>query len=192
MSGQGRAADPRGAVQRMRIGQGFDAHQLQVDRALVVGGVEIPHDRGLEGHSDGDVLLHAVADAVLGALGEGDLGRHFPSSDESLRGIASSRLVERVAAMMRERGYALANLDATVIAQAPRLAPYQEEMRTVLARLLDADPGCINLKVTSTAQLGARGRGVGLASLAVVLLKSTSTSTSTTTTTSTQDGSGER
>jgi 2-C-methyl-D-erythritol 2,4-cyclodiphosphate synthase len=190
MSGQGRAADPRGAMQRMRIGQGFDAHQLQVDRALVVGGVEIPHDRGLEGHSDGDVLLHAVADAVLGALGEGDLGRHFPSSDESLRGIASSRLVERVVAMMHERGYALANLDATVIAQAPRLAPYQEEMRTVLAQLLDADPGRINLKVTSTDHLGALGRGEGMASLAVVLLQSTSTSTTTTTTT--QDGSGER
>jgi 2-C-methyl-D-erythritol 2,4-cyclodiphosphate synthase len=188
MSGQGRAADPRGAMQRMRIGQGFDAHQLQVDRALVIGGVEIPHDRGLEGHSDGDVLLHAVADALLGALGEGDLGRHFPSSDESLRGIASSRLVERVAAMMRERGYALANLDATVIAQAPRLSPYQEEMRTVLARLLDADPSRINLKVTSTDHLGALGRGEGMASLAVVLLQSTSTSAATTT----QDGSGER
>ncbi len=171
MSAKEVAGDRAGAGPRLRIGQGFDAHQLQVDRALVIGGVEIPHDRGLEGYSDGDVLLHAVADAVLGALGEGDLGRHFPSSDPSLRGIASSRIVERVAAMMRERGYALGNLDATVIAQAPRLAPYQDEMRRTLARLLEADEARINLKVTSTDHLGALGRGEGMASLAVVLLE---------------------
>jgi len=182
MKGEGRAAEPAGAGPRVRIGQGFDAHQLQVDRVLMIGGVEIPHDRGLEGHSDGDVLLHAVADAVLGALGEGDLGRHFPSSDESLRGIASSRIVERVTAMMRERNYALLNLDATVIAQAPRLAPYQEEMRKVLARLLDAEEARINLKITSTDHLGALGRGEGMASLVVVLLESRTV----------QQGSGER
>jgi 2-C-methyl-D-erythritol 2,4-cyclodiphosphate synthase len=165
----GQGGTPRGQT---RIGQGFDAHQLQVDRALVIGGVSIPHDRGLEGHSDGDVLLHAVADAILGALGEGDLGRHFPSSDPSLRGIASSRIVERVAAIMSERGYGLGNLDATVIAQAPRLSPFQAEMRSNLAQLLHAEESRINLKVTSTDHLGALGRGEGMASLAVVLLES--------------------
>ncbi|MGH0034764.1 MAG: 2-C-methyl-D-erythritol 2,4-cyclodiphosphate synthase [Myxococcota bacterium] len=138
----------------------------------MLGGVEVPHDRGLEGHSDGDALLHAVSDAVLGALGEGDLGRHFPSSDPSLAGIASSRILERVAAMMRERGYRLGNLDATVIAQAPRLAPHQPKMRAQLAALLGADEARVNLKVTSTDGLGAFGRGEGIAALAVVLLES--------------------
>lgn len=155
-----------------RIGQAVDAHRLVAGRPLMLGGVEVPHDRGLEGHSDGDALLHAVSDAVLGALGEGDLGRHFPSSDPSLAGIASSRILERVAAMMRERGYRLGNLDATVIAQAPRLAPHQPKMRAQLAALLGADEARVNLKVTSTDGLGAFGRGEGIAALAVVLLES--------------------
>lgn len=154
-----------------RVGQGFDAHRLVTGRPLLLGGEDIPHDRGLEGHSDGDALLHAVADAILGALGEGDLGRHFPSSDEALRGIASSEILGRVAAMMRERGFLLGNLDATVIAQAPRLAPYQEKMSANLARLLDAPPACVNLKLTSTDHLGALGREEGIAALAVVLLQ---------------------
>ncbi|MBW2391164.1 MAG: 2-C-methyl-D-erythritol 2,4-cyclodiphosphate synthase [Deltaproteobacteria bacterium] len=155
----------------MRIGQGFDAHQLVPDRRLVLGGVEIPFDRGLEGHSDGDVLLHAVCDAVLGALGEGDLGRHFPSSDEALRGIDSKRLLERVAELMRERSFCVGNLDATLIAQAPRLAPHQEEMRNNLAQLLGSPLDRVNLKVTSTDHLGALGRQEGMAALAVVLLE---------------------
>ena len=154
-----------------RVGQGFDAHQLVAGRRLVLGGEEIPHDRGLEGHSDGDALLHAVADAILGALGEGDLGRHFPSSDESLRGIASGEILARVAAMMRERGYRLGNLDATLIAQAPRLAPYQEKMHANLARLLNAPADRVNLKLTSTDRLGAVGREEGIAALAVVMLE---------------------
>ena len=156
----------------MRVGQGFDAHRLVAGRRLVLGGEEIAHDRGLEGHSDGDALLHAVADAILGALGEGDLGRHFPSSDEDLRGIASSEILARVAAMMRERGFRLGNLDATLIAQAPRLAPHQEKMRANLARVLDARVECVNLKLTSTDHLGALGREEGIAALAVVLLES--------------------
>ncbi len=155
----------------MRVGQGFDAHQLVVGRPLVLGGEEIPHERGLEGHSDGDALLHAVADAILGALGEGDLGRHFPSSDEAWRGIASGEILARVSAMMRERGFRLGNLDATVIAQAPRLAPHQEKMRANLARLLDAPLERVNLKLTSTDHLGALGREEGIAALAVVLLE---------------------
>ncbi len=154
-----------------RIGQGFDAHQLVVDRRLVLGGIEVEFDRGLEGHSDGDVLLHAICDAILGALGEGDLGRHFPSSDEGLRGIDSASLLERVVTLMGERGFAVGNVDATLIAQAPRLSPYQPQMQKNLALLLRADEQRVNLKVTSTDHLGAIGRGEGMAALAVVLLE---------------------
>ncbi len=155
----------------MRIGQGFDAHQLKPGRRLVLGGIDVPHDKGLEGHSDGDALLHAVADAILGALGEGDLGRHFPSSDPSLEGIDSRIILKRVVSMMKERGYALGNLDATIIAQAPRLSPHQPAMHTALAEVLEAAPDRINLKVTSTDHLGALGREEGIASLATVLLQ---------------------
>jgi 2-C-methyl-D-erythritol 2,4-cyclodiphosphate synthase len=154
-----------------RIGQGIDAHRLVPGRPLVVGGVSIPHDRGLEGHSDGDVLLHVVADALLGALGEGDLGRHFPSSDQSLRGIASIEILSRVMVMLRERGFRVVNLDATVVAQAPRLAPHQREMETVVADALEVSREVVNLKVTSTDRLGAIGRGEGIAAMAVVLLE---------------------
>jgi len=156
----------------VRIGQAVDAHRLVTGRPLWLGGVEIPHDLGLEGHSDGDVLLHAVADAVLGALGEGDLGDHFPSSDPSLAGIASSRIVERVARLMGERGYRLGNLDATVVAEAPRLAPHQAGMRRCLADLLGASEERVNVKIKSTDGLGALGREEGIAALAVVLLES--------------------
>lgn len=155
----------------VRIGQGIDAHQLVTDRRLVLGGIEVEFDRGLEGHSDGDVLLHAICDAVLGALGEGDLGRHFPSSDESLRGIDSAILLERVAGLMRDRGFGIGNLDATLIAQAPRLSPIQEKMQANIASLLGTSPEKVNLKVTSTDHLGAIGRGEGMAAIAVVLLE---------------------
>ncbi|HIG68891.1 MAG TPA: 2-C-methyl-D-erythritol 2,4-cyclodiphosphate synthase [Myxococcales bacterium] len=155
----------------MRIGQGIDAHQLVTDRRLVLGGIEIEFDRGLEGHSDGDVLLHAICDAILGALGEGDLGRHFPSSDEALRGIDSAILLERVVGLMRDRGFGIGNLDATLIAQAPRLSPVQEKMQANIASLLGAPPEKVNLKVTSTDHLGAIGRGEGMAAIAVVLLE---------------------
>lgn len=155
----------------MRIGQGFDAHALVEGRRLVLGGVHIPHDRGLEGHSDGDALLHAVADAILGALGEGDLGRHFPSSDETLKGIDSRVLLERVVTTMVERGYRIGNLDATVIAQAPRLSPHQPAMHECLCDVLKTEPARVNVKVTSTDHLGAFGREEGIASLAVVLLE---------------------
>jgi 2-C-methyl-D-erythritol 2,4-cyclodiphosphate synthase len=155
----------------VRIGQGIDAHQLVTDRRLVLGGIEVEFDRGLEGHSDGDVLLHAICDAILGALGEGDLGRHFPSSDEALRGIDSAILLERVAGLMRDRGFGIGNLDATLIAQAPRLSPVQEKMQANIASLLGAPPEKVNLKVTSTDHLGAIGRGEGMAAIAVVLLE---------------------
>jgi 2-C-methyl-D-erythritol 2,4-cyclodiphosphate synthase len=155
----------------MRIGQGIDAHRLVEGRPLVLGGVTIPHDRGLEGHSDGDVLLHAVADAILGALGEGDLGRHFPSSDEGLRGIDSALILARVVERMRDRGLVIGNLDATLIAQAPRLAPHQPAMHERLVEALAVDASRVNLKVTSTDHLGALGREEGIASLVVVLLE---------------------
>lgn len=156
----------------MRIGQGFDVHQLVEGRRLVLGGIEIPHDKGLEGHSDGDALLHAVADAILGALGQGDLGRHFPSSDERYRGIASGEILTEVVEKMKETGLRLANVDATIIAQAPRLSPYQTAMHENLTALLGTAPERVNVKVTSTDHLGAMGRGEGIASLAVVLLES--------------------
>lgn len=155
----------------MRIGQGFDVHALVADRRLVLGGVEIPHDRGLEGHSDGDALLHAVADAILGAIGQGDLGRHFPSSDERWRGIASSEILREVAGLMRASGHRVANLDATIVAQAPRLAAHQPAMHENLVGLLGLAPEQVNVKVTSTDRLGAIGRGEGIAALAVVLLE---------------------
>ena len=154
----------------MRIGQGFDAHRLVPGRPLVLGGIPIPSERGLGGHSDGDVLLHAVASALLGALGEGDLGRHFPSSDPALAGISSRAIVERVAGLVRAAGLAIGNVDATVVAEAPRLAPYLGKMQAAIADALGSDPAHINVKATSTDGLGAIGRGEGIAALAVALL----------------------
>ena len=155
----------------MRIGQGFDVHQLVEGRRLVLCGVEIPFELGLEGHSDGDAALHAVADAILGAIGEGDLGRHFPSSDDRWRGAASSEILAHVVQKMRDAGYVLGNVDATIIAERPRLAAFQKEMTENLVRALGVSPATVNLKITSTDHLGAIGRGEGIASLAVVLVE---------------------
>jgi 2-C-methyl-D-erythritol 2,4-cyclodiphosphate synthase len=155
----------------VRIGQGFDAHQLVVGRPLLLGGIAIECDRGLEGHSDGDVLLHAVTSALLGALGQGDLGRHFPSSDPALRGIASSELLARVVAMVAAAGYAVGNVDATVIAQVPRLGPHREKMEASVAAVLDVAASRVNVKVTSTDGLGFIGREEGIAALVVVLIE---------------------
>jgi len=156
----------------VRIGQGFDAHRLTPGRPLVLGGVEIPFDRGLEGHSDGDVLLHAVASALLGALGEGDLGRHFPSSDAALRGVASTEILARVAARLRAAAFGVANVDATIVAQAPRLGAHLAAMEGAIASLLGVAAERVNVKVTSSDGLGAIGRGEGIAAQAVVLLES--------------------
>jgi 2-C-methyl-D-erythritol 2,4-cyclodiphosphate synthase len=155
----------------VRIGHGFDAHRLVPGRPLRLGGVEVPFASGLEGHSDGDVLLHAVTSALLGALGEGDLGRHFPSSDPSLAGVASAELLARVAERMRSGGWAVANLDATVVAQAPRLAPHLAGMEAAIAGVLGVPPERVNVKVTSTDGLGSVGRGEGMAAHAVALLR---------------------
>jgi 2-C-methyl-D-erythritol 2,4-cyclodiphosphate synthase len=156
----------------LRIGQGFDAHRLAPGRPLRIGGVEIPHPQGLEGHSDGDVLLHAIASALLGALAEGDLGRHFPSSDPKLAGISSGLILADVAARVRAAGLRVANLDATVIAQQPRLAPHLDEMRASVAALLGVEATRVSIKATSTDGLGAIGRGEGIAAQAVALLVS--------------------
>lgn len=160
-----------GAGGSMRIGQAIDVHALAAGRPLLLGGIEIPSERGLVGHSDGDALLHAVASAILGALGDGDLGRHFPSSDERFRGIASSHLLTHVVERMQAAGFRLGNLDATVVAQVPRLSPHQPAMQARVAALLGAAPERVNIKVSSTDALGAIGRGEGIAAMAIVLLE---------------------
>jgi 2-C-methyl-D-erythritol 2,4-cyclodiphosphate synthase len=155
----------------VRIGLGFDAHPFAHGRPLRLGGVEIPYDRGLAGHSDGDALLHSVADAVLGACGRGSLGEHFPDGAEEWRGADSSGLLRRVAAIARESGYRIGNLDAVVIAEAPRLSPHAGAIRQKLAELLDSDPGRVSVRGTSSNHLGFTGRGEGIAAFAVVLLE---------------------
>ncbi len=155
----------------MRVGHGYDAHRLVAGRPLWLGGVNVPHPRGLAGHSDGDVLLHAIASALLGALGQGDLGRHFPSSDPALAGIASRELLAQVVARMRAAGLRLAHLDSTIVAQEPRLSDFLGRMQAVIAALLGTDAERVNVKVTSPDGMGAIGRGEGIAAHAVLLLE---------------------
>lgn len=155
----------------MRIGLGFDAHPFADGRPLRLGGVEIPHDRGLAGHSDGDVLLHAVADAVLGASGRGSLGEHFPDGSEEWRGADSTRLLRKVADLAREAGSRLGNVDAVVIAEAPPLAPHAGAIRNRLAEILEVEPARVSVRGTSSNGLGFAGRGEGIAAFAVVLLE---------------------
>jgi len=154
----------------MRIGHGYDVHALQEGRKLVLGGVEIPHTRGLAGHSDADALAHAVASALLGSVALGDLGTHFPDTDPRWRGASSLDLLRRVASMLRERGLALVNCDATLVAQEPRLAPHVPAMRANLARALGCDVDRVAVKATTHERLGALGRGEGIAAHAVVLV----------------------
>ncbi len=155
----------------VRVGQGVDAHRLELGRPLRLGGITVPYERGLVGHSDGDVLLHAIARALLGALGAGDLGARFPSSEERWRFADSGVFVREALRSVRERGFVLGNLDATLIAEAPRLAVHLPAMRRSVAGLLGAELGAVNLQVTSTDGLGAIGRGEGIAAQAVVLLR---------------------
>ena len=154
----------------IRIGQGFDVHQLVEGRKCIIGGVEIPYELGLLGHSDADVLLHAVTDAVLGALGEGDIGQHFPDTDLAFKGADSGVLLQEVWKMAKEKGYALGNVDGTIIAQKPKMSPYIGQMRERIASLLESDTERVNIKATTTEKLGFTGRGEGIASQAVVLL----------------------
>lgn len=154
----------------MRIGCGFDAHRFAPGRRLVLGGVDIPHDQGMLAHSDGDVLIHALCDALLGAAGLGDIGRHFPDSDPGFAGIDSRVLLRRVVAMLLDRDLIVANVDATLIAQQPRIAPHVAQMTANLADDLGVDPGQVNIKATTTEGMGFAGRGEGIAAQAVVLL----------------------
>ncbi len=154
----------------MRIGQGFDVHALVAGRRLVIGGVEIAHDKGLLGHSDADVLLHAICDALVGAAALGDIGRHFPDTDPRYRGIDSRELLRQVAALVRQQGYSVANVDATIIAQAPRMAPHIPEMVARIASDLGIDAGAVNVKATTTEKLGFTGRGEGIAAQAICLI----------------------
>lgn len=154
----------------MRIGQGFDVHALVNDRPLILGGVRIPFEKGLAGHSDADVLLHAVCDALLGAAGLGDIGRHFPDTDAAFKGIDSRILLREVWQKVRAGGWQLANLDATLICQRPRLAPHIPQMLAHLAEDLAVEIQKLNIKATTTEHLGFAGRGEGIAAQAIVLL----------------------
>ncbi|OCA81045.1 2-C-methyl-D-erythritol 2,4-cyclodiphosphate synthase [Bacillus sp. FJAT-27225] len=154
----------------IRIGQGFDVHQLKEGRPLIIGGITIPYEKGLVGHSDADVLLHTVADACLGAIGAGDIGKHFPDTDEAFKDADSAKLLEHVWEMVKDQGYVLANADCTIMAQKPKMAPYIEAMKSRIAELLEATPDHINVKATTTEWLGFVGRGEGIAAQAVVLL----------------------
>ncbi len=157
----------------MKIGHGYDVHRLVEKRDLILGGVKIPYEKGLLGHSDADVLSHAVMDAILGALGERDIGYHFPDTDERYRGISSIRLMGEVATLMKNKGYAVGNIDATVIAQQPKIASFIETMRGNIAAALSCDESLINIKGTTEEGLGFTGTGEGIAAHAVCLLKKT-------------------
>ena len=154
-----------------RIGQGFDVHQLAENRPLIIGGVTIPYEKGLIGHSDADVLLHTVTDACLGAIGEGDIGKHFPDTDPNFKDADSGELLQKVWELVKSRGYELVNADCTIIAQKPKMAPHIEQMKNRISQLLETTPDCINVKATTTEKLGFPGREEGIAAQAVVLLK---------------------
>jgi len=156
---------------KLRIGQGFDFHPLEAGRRLVLGGVEVPHDRGLRGHSDADVAAHALANAILGALGEGDLGRHFSDQDPQYKDADSLKLLATVWRLAASRGFRLVNADVTIMAQHPRLAPFVEEMRHAMAGALGVEAQCVNVKASSPEGLGALGRSEGMTAAAVVLLE---------------------
>ena len=155
----------------MRIGHGYDVHKLVEDRKCIIGGVNIPYDRGLLGHSDADVLLHAVMDAVLGALALGDIGKLFPDNDPTYKNADSLKLCIAVADVMQDKGYKIGNIDATVIAQAPKLAPYINTMRENIASAFDTDIDSVSVKATTEEKLGFTGAGLGIAAHAVCLLE---------------------
>lgn len=154
-----------------RIGQGFDVHQLADGRPLIIGGITIPYEKGLLGHSDADVLLHTIADACLGAIGEGDIGKHFPDTDPNFKDADSAKLLEHVWGMVKERGYSLVNVDCTIIAQRPKMAPHIDSIKERVAVLLEGTIEQVNVKATTTEKLGFTGRGEGIASQAVILIQ---------------------
>ena len=153
-----------------RTGMGIDFHRFAPNRALILGGVEVPHTQGLLGHSDADVLTHAICDALLGAAGLGDIGVHFPDTDEAYRGICSLRLLEHVGELLAQRGWQVVNVDATVMAEQPKLVPYFPGMQAALASAMSIPVDRINLKATTTEQMGAVGRGEGMSAMAVCLI----------------------
>ncbi|MCP1146500.1 2-C-methyl-D-erythritol 2,4-cyclodiphosphate synthase [Lysinibacillus endophyticus] len=153
-----------------RVGQGFDVHAFAEGRPLILGGITIPHDRGLLGHSDADVLLHTVTDAALGAIGEGDIGHHFPDTDPAFKDADSAKLLQHIWKIVEEKGYVLGNVDCTIMAQRPKLAPYIEPMRNRIAELLNAEASQVNVKATTTEKLGFTGREEGIAAMATILL----------------------
>ena len=157
-----------------RVGNGFDAHRLAAGRPLMLGGIEVPFPRGLEGHSDGDCLLHAICDALLGAAGAGDMGRHFPSSDSRWKGAASRLFLQETGRLVAAAGFVVENVDATIVAQAPVLAPYLDAMRDAVASALEIDVTLVSIKAKSTDGLGAIGRGEGMAATASALLRRSS------------------
>lgn len=156
---------------KIRVGIGYDVHQLVVDRSLIVGGVNIPYEKGLLGHSDADVLLHAITDALLGAMGKGDIGKHFPDTSAEFKDIDSRVLLRRVASTMKSEGYTIGNIDGVIIAQKPKMAPYIEQMKANIAEDLACDLELINVKATTTETLGFEGRGEGISSQAVVMIE---------------------
>ncbi len=154
----------------IRVGQGFDVHQLVEGRKCIIGGVDIPYEKGLLGHSDADVLLHAISDAILGALGQGDIGKHFPDTAAEYKDADSYQLLLDVWKLAKEAGYKLGNIDSTIIAQKPKMAPYIAAMVQRIAEALEAEPSQVNVKATTTEQLGFTGRGEGIAAQSVVCL----------------------
>ena len=157
----------------IRIGNGYDVHRLVTGRKLVLGGVDIPHSTGLDGHSDADALLHALCDALLGAVGAGDIGSHFPDTDPKWKGISSLVLLEQVTANCREKGFEIVNVDTIIVAQKPKLAPFLPEMKKNMAQAMGIDIGQINIKATTTEKLGFTGKEEGIAAYAVALLSKT-------------------
>lgn len=154
----------------MRVGMGYDVHKLVENRKLILGGVEIEHEKGLLGHSDADVLLHAIMDSILGALALGDIGKHFPDTDEKYKGADSMKLLGHVYNLIKEKGYAIGNLDATIIAQAPKMAPHIQKMRENIARVLNTDINNVNVKATTEEGLGFTGNKEGISSQSICLL----------------------
>lgn len=155
---------------KFRVGHGYDVHKLAEDRKLIIGGVEIPHSKGLLGHSDADVLAHAICDALLGAVALGDIGKHFPDNDDRYKDIDSLVLLEKVCELIRNKGYEISNVDSTILAQAPKLRPYIDEMRSKLAKAMKLDIDELSVKATTEERLGFTGREEGIAAHAVVLL----------------------
>jgi 2-C-methyl-D-erythritol 2,4-cyclodiphosphate synthase len=154
----------------MRVGQGYDAHRFQAGRRLVLGGVDIPYEMGMEAHSDGDVVIHALCDALLGAAAMGDIGKHFPDTDQSIRNIDSRLILRHIVSLLTQRGYRIGNVDATIIAQVPKMAPYITAMCENLASDMQIGVDAVNVKATTTERMGFTGRGEGIAALAVATL----------------------